>query len=42
MTDEHIQAILATQHHIPWHIRGVFENEQEYRHLQNITVKDAE
>jgi hypothetical protein len=42
MSNEHIQAILATQHHIPSHIRGVFENEQEYRYAQNISIKDAE
>ena len=42
MTDEHIIAILATQHHIPWHIRGVFENELEHRHENNISIKDAE
>ena len=41
MTDEHIKAILETQHHIPWHIRGVFENEQEYRHQNNISIKDT-
>jgi hypothetical protein len=42
MTDEHIKAILETQHHISDHIRGVFEKEQEFRHDHNITIKDAE
>jgi len=42
MTDEHIQAILDTQHHILEHIREVFENEQTYRAFLNIRIKDAE
>ena len=42
MSDKHIQAILDNQHHIPDHIREVFKQEQVWRLLKNITVKDAE
>ena len=31
LTDDHIQAILDTQNHISTWLRGVFENELEYR-----------
>jgi len=40
MSDAHIEAILRTQTHIPPHIYGVFENEQTYRELLNISVGD--
>lgn len=42
MSDDHIKAILETQHHIPPHIRQVFEDEQDFRAANDITIKDAE
>ena len=38
MTDNHIQAILDTQTHIPDYMRTLFENEQEYRTNGEITT----
>jgi hypothetical protein len=40
MTDEHIEAILETQHHIREYIRKVFEDEQVYRKSLNIEIKE--
>ena len=37
MEDSHIQAILDTQSHIPYHVRKVFLDEQEYRIQHGIT-----
>jgi hypothetical protein len=42
MTDAHIEAVLATQTHIPPHVREAFENELTYRELLNIHIEDTE
>ena len=42
MTDAHIEAVLATQTHIPPHVREAFENELTYRELLNIHIEDIE
>ena len=42
MTDKHIQAILETQHHIPDHVREIFENEVLYRELTHTYVEETE
>lgn len=39
LADNHIEAILETQHQIPDFIRKVFLDEQEYRTTNNIEVK---
>ncbi len=42
LAEDHIKAILATQHHIQPHIRKVFEDEIAYRNSDNVkTVKQA-
>jgi hypothetical protein len=40
MSNNHIEAILVTQHHIGPHIRKVFEDEQQYRLDNNINIED--
>jgi len=42
MTNNHIEAILVTQHHIGPQIRKVFEDEQQYRLDNNINIEDTE
>ena len=42
MSNNHIEAILVTQHHIGPHIRKVFEDEQQYRLDNNINIEDTE
>ena len=42
MSNNHIEAILQTQHHIGPHIRKVFEDEQQYRLDNNINIEDTE
>ena len=40
MSNNHIEAILQTQHHIGQHIRKAFEDEQQYRLDNNINIED--
>ena len=42
MSNNHIEAILVTQHHIGSQIRKVFEDEQQYRLDNNINIEDTE
>lgn len=42
MSNNHIEAILQTQHHIGPHIRKVFEDEQQHRLDNNINIEDTE
>jgi hypothetical protein len=42
MSNNHIEAILVTQHHIGPHIRKVFEDEQQHRRDNNINIEDTE
>ena len=42
MSNNHIEAILQTQHHIGPQIRKVFEDEQQYRLDNNINIEDTE
>ena len=42
MSNNHIEAILQTQHHIGPHIRKAFEDEQQYRLDNNINIEDTE
>jgi hypothetical protein len=40
MSNNHIEAILVTQHHIGPQIRKVFEDEQKHRLENNINIED--
>ena len=40
MSNNHIEAILETQHHIPAHVRKVFEDEQQHRFYNDINIED--
>ena len=41
MSNNHIEAILVTQHHIGPQIRKAFEDEQQYRLDNNINIEDT-